>query len=86
MTLTGPVFNPASDPTWKAETSPITISGTKTILYDRTSPDCEETDRIAVANFGQHQFTFGMGVYAPGKAEQDLSLFLGIVHSFVYSG
>jgi hypothetical protein len=86
VTLTGPVFNPASDPTWKAETSPITISETKTILYDRTSPDCGETDRIAAANFGQHHFTFYMGVYAPGKAQQDISLFLGIVHSFVYSG
>ncbi len=86
VTLTGPVFNPASDPTWKAETSPITISETKTILYDRTSPDCGETDRIAVANFGQHHFTFYMGVYAPGKAQQDISLFLSIVHSFVYSG
>ncbi len=86
VTLTGPVFNPASDPTWKAETSPITISETKTILYDRTSPDCGETDRIAVANFGQYHFTFYMGVYAPGKVQQDISLFLGIVHSFVYSG
>jgi hypothetical protein len=86
VTLAGPVFNPASDPTWKAETTPITINGMKTILYDRTSPDCGETDRIAVANFGQHHFVFDMGVYAPGKAQQDISLFLGIVHSFVYSG
>jgi hypothetical protein len=86
VTLAGPVFNPSSDPTWKAETTPITISGMKTILYDRTSPDCGETDRIAVANFGQHHFIFGMGVYVPGKVQQDISLFLGIVHSFVYSG
>lgn len=86
VTLAGPVFNPSSDPTWKAETTPITINGTKATLYDRTSPDCGETDRIAVANFGQHHFTFGMGVYAPGKAQQNISFFLGIVHSFVYSG
>lgn len=86
VALSGPVFNPASDPDWKAESTPITISGMKTTLYDRTSPDCGETDRIAVANFGQHQFTFDMGVYALGKAQQDIALFLGIVHSFVYSG
>ncbi len=84
--LAGPTSNPASDPTWQAEATPIIISGMKTILYDRTSPDCGEYDRIAVAKFGQHQFTFYTGIYAPGKARQDIALFLGVVHSFVYSG
>ncbi len=84
--LTGSPFNPSSDPNWKAEATPITISGTKAILYDRTSPNCGEYDRIAVATFGQHQFTFYTGIYAPGKAQQDISLFLGILQSFKYTG
>jgi hypothetical protein len=84
--LTGSPFNPSSDPTLIAERTPITISGMKTILYDRTSPNCGEYDRIAVAKFGQHQFTFYTGIYAPGKAQQDISLFLGIVQSFKYTG
>lgn len=86
VALVGPVSDPSSDPTWIAEKSPVTINGVKTILYDRTSPDCGETDRIAVANFGHHQFTFDTGIYAPGKAQQDIALFLGILQSFVYTG
>ncbi|HZU71115.1 MAG TPA: hypothetical protein VFA09_27820 [Ktedonobacteraceae bacterium] len=84
--LTTPPFNPSSDPTWIAERTPITISGTKANLYDRTSPDCGEYDRTTVAEFGQHQFTFYTGIYAPGKAQQDISLFLGILRSFKYTG
>ncbi len=84
--LTGPESDPAADPTWQVEAVPITISGMKRVIYDRTSPNCGEYDRIAVAAFGSHQYTFDTGIYAPGKAQQDISLFLGMVHSFKYTG
>lgn len=86
VALVGPAFDPSSDPTWIAEKSPVTINGVKTILYDGISPNCGETDRIAVATFGRRQFTFDTGIYAPGKARQDISLFLGILQSFKYTG
>ncbi len=83
--LAGTASDPAHDPNWKPETTPITISGTKTALYDRTSPACEEVNRIAVADFGQHHYTFFM-TSVPDKAKNDLALFLGMLQSFVYTG
>ncbi len=83
--LAGTASDPAHDPNWKPEATPITISGTKTALYDRTSPACEEVNRIAVADFGQHHYTFFM-TSVPDKAKNDLALFLGMLQSFVYTG
>ena len=83
--LAGTASDPAHDPNWKPEATPITISGTKTALYDRTSPVCEEVNRIAVADFGQHHYTFFM-TSVPDKAKNDLALFLGMLQSFVYTG
>src|SRR5690348_15672539 len=40
--LAGPPGTYASNPDWHAEPGSITISGVKTTLYDRTSPDCEQ--------------------------------------------
>src|SRR5229473_8307918 len=80
--LAGTASDPAHDPNWKPEATPITISGTKTALYDRTSPACEEVNRIAVADFGQHHYTFFM-TSVPDKAKNDLALFLGMLQSFV---
>ena len=83
--LAGTASDPAHDLNWKPEATPITISGTKTALYDRTSPACEEVNRIAVADFGQHHYTFFM-TSVPDKAKNDLALFLGMLQSFVYTG
>ena len=83
--LAGTASDPGHDADWKAEATPITISGTKTALYDRTSPACEEVNRIAVADFGQHHYTFFM-TSVPDKAKNDLALFLGMLQSFVYTG
>ena len=83
--LAGPISNPGTDPNWKPETAPITISGVKTTLYDRTSPDCGEVDRIAVADFGQHHFIFFMSSIAE-KAQNNLAFFQGILQSFDYTG
>src|SRR5947209_3422802 len=83
--LAGSASDPAHDLDWKPEATPITISGTKTTLYDRTSPACEEVNRIAVADFGQHHYTFFMAS-VPDKAKNDLALFLGMLQSFVYTG
>lgn len=75
----------ANDTNWKAETGTITIGGVKTILYDRTSPGCGEVNRGATDDFRQHHFTFFL-VTNPGKAQNDIALFLGMAESFVYSG
>ena len=75
----------ANDTNWKAETSTIPIGGIKTTVYDRTSPDCGEVNRGASDDFGQHHFTFFL-VTMPGKAQNDIALFLGMLRSFVYSG
>jgi len=75
----------ANDINWKAETSTINIGGVKTIVYDRTSPDCGEVNRGATGDFRQHHFTFYL-VTNPGKAQTDIELFLGMTESFVYSG
>ncbi len=81
--LAGTPSDPASDPNWQPEAGTITISGTKTVIYDRTSPSCEEVDRMAVADFGHHHFTFFMTTM-PGKAKNDIALFLGMLQSFMY--
>ena len=83
--LAGTASDPAHDPNWRPEATPITISGTKTTLYDRTSPACEEVNRIAVADFGQRHYTFFM-TSVPCKAKNDLALFLGMLQSFAYTG
>lgn len=75
----------ANDTNWKAETGAITIGDIKTIIYDRTSPDCGEVNRGATNDFRQHHFTFFL-VTNPGKARTDIALFLGLAESFVYSG
>ena len=83
--LSGPANNYANNPDWRPEATKITINGTKTTLYDRTTPDCGQINRGATANFGEHDFTFFM-VSTPEKAKNDIALFLGMLQSFVYSG
>jgi len=85
ITLSGPTSTYANDPNWRADAITITISGTRTPIYDRTTPDCEELNRGATGNFGQHHFTFFM-TSVPGRAKNDIALFLGVLQSFVYSG
>ncbi len=84
--LSGSTFDPGSDPAnWRADATKISIGGTRTTLYERTSPTCEEINRVAVADFGQHHFTFFMTTI-PAKAKNDIALFLGLIESFMYKG
>ena len=85
IALTGPTGTYTNDPNWKVDAITITISGTRTPIYDRTTPDCGEVNRGATGNFGQHHFTFFM-TSVPGRAKNDIALFLGVLQSFVYSG
>ena len=83
VALAGPANTYANDPNWSPEAGGITISGVKTILYDRTTPDCAAVNRAATADFGQHHFTFFL-TSIPAKAKADIALFLGILQSFIY--
>lgn len=83
--LAGTASDPASDPNWKPEATAITVSGTRTTLYERTSPTCEEVNQIAVTDFGQHHYTFFM-TSVQEKAKNDVALFLSVLQSFVYTG
>lgn len=84
IALSGPISTYANDPNWKAETGSISISGTKVMIYDRTTPDCGVVNRGATADFERHHFTFFMTSIS-GKAKQDIALFLGMLQSFVYT-
>ena len=81
--LAGPTSTYANDPNWHAESGSITISGVKTTLYDRASPDCGQVNRGATADLGQHHFTFYM-VSMPAKEREDSVLFLSVLQSFKY--
>lgn len=84
IALFGSTSTYANDPNWKAEAGSITISGVKSTLYDRTSPDCGVINRGATADIGHHHFTFFM-TSIPGKAQSDIPLFLGVLQSFKYA-
>ena len=83
VTLAGPTSTYANDPNWSPEAGGITISGVKTTLYDRATPDCGEVNRGAIADFGRHHFTFFL-TSIPAKAKVDIALFLGVLQSFIY--
>ena len=84
IALSGPTGTYANDPNWKAETGSIAISGTKVMIYDRTTPDCGEVNRGTTADFERHHFTFFM-TSIPEKAKKEIALFLGMLQSFVYT-
>src|SRR5437764_14029852 len=84
VALVGPVSTYANDPNWNPEAGSITISGVKTTLYDRTTPDCGEVNRGATADFEQHHFTFFV-TSIPTKAKVDIALFQSMLHSFIYT-
>lgn len=81
--LAGPTGTYAGDPNWRVEPGSISISGVKTTLYDRTTPDCTQVNRGATADLGQHHFTFFM-VSLPSKQKADSALFESILQSFKY--
>lgn len=81
--LAGPSGTYANNPDWHAESGSITVSGVKTTLYDRASPDCEQMSRGATANLGQHHFTF-YTVSIPAKEQHDSTLFESVLQSFTY--
>ncbi len=85
IALAGPTGTYASDANWKAEAGSIMISGMKATIYDRASPDCGEVNRAATADLGRHHFTFFL-TSVPDKAKRDITLFLGMLQSFVYTG
>lgn len=84
VALVGPASTYANDPNWHPEANGITISGVKTTLYDRTTPDCGEVNRGAVTDLGQHHFTFFL-TSIPAKAKADITLFQGVLQSFIYT-
>lgn len=76
----------SSYPSWRADTNKITIGKSKVTLYDRTSPDCGEVDRLTASlTFGQYNYSFYM-MSDPQHAQNDLALFVGMIQSFVYTG
>lgn len=84
IALFGPTSTYANDPNWRAEAGSITISGVRSTLYDRTTPDCSEVNRGATVDIGRHHFTFFMTSVSE-KAKQDITLFLGVLQSFTYT-
>jgi hypothetical protein len=83
--LTGTPSDPAHDPNWQPALSNLSIGGIKTTLYARPAVECDEKDRMAVADFGHHHYTFYMTA-KPAQAQQDIALFLGLLQSFQYTG
>lgn len=85
ITLTGPVVRLSDDHSYIPEKTPTLLGTTKTILYDRASEACEEIERFAGGDFGQHYYEFRMKSI-PEKAGKDLALFLSLLQSFTYVG
>lgn len=83
--LSGNASDPAHDPNWQPALSHVAIGGVKTTLYARPAVECDEKDRMAVADFGSHHFTFYMTA-KPAQAQRDIALFLGLLQSFQYTG
>jgi hypothetical protein len=83
--LSGKASDPAHDPNWQPVNSNLIIGGTRTTLYVRPAVECDEKDRMAVANFGHQHFTFYMTA-KPAQAQRDIALFLGLLQSFQYTG
>ncbi|MGZ3676730.1 MAG: hypothetical protein ACXVCO_20690, partial [Ktedonobacterales bacterium] len=76
-----PPVDPAS---WGTPSSSITINGIDTTLYGRTSPD-DYIQRLAVITLGGSECHFYMQSPA-NTAKRDLSVFLGMLSGFKYSG
>lgn len=85
LLLSGTASDPTHDPNWRSTGASLTINGQSTPLYYRPAVECETENRLAVADFGQHHFSYYMTT-KPAQATRDIGLFLGIVQSFVYSG
>lgn len=75
-----------------AEPHPVTISGVQATLYDNGNVG-SSVERDAVAEFGGHQYQFGMRSYVtfqdrPSKAQQnqELALYMQILQGFRYTG
>jgi hypothetical protein len=83
--LNGTASDPAHDPNWQPALSHIHIGSITTTLYARPTVECDEKDRLAVADFGSHHFTFYMTA-KPAQAQHDIGLFLGLLQSFQYTG
>jgi hypothetical protein len=84
VVLVGPGNTYANDPNWSPEAGGITISGVKTTLYDRRTPDCGEVNRGATSDLGHHHFTFFL-TSIPAKAKEDMTLFQSVLQSFIYT-
>jgi len=84
VALVGPTSTYANDPNWSPEAGGITISGVKTTLYDRTTPDCGEVNRGATVDLKHHHFTFFL-TSIPTKAKVDIALFQSTLQSFIYT-
>jgi hypothetical protein len=83
--LSGTASDPAHDPNWQPALSHIRIGNITTTLYARPAVECDEKDRLAVADFGSHHFTFYMTA-KPAQAQRAIGLFLGLLQSFQYTG
>ena len=83
--LSGTASDPAHDPNWQPVHSNIRIGNITTTLYARPAVECDEEDRMAVADSGSHHFTFYMTA-KPAQAGRDIALFLGLLQSFQYTG
>lgn len=85
LLLSGTPSDPAHDSNWRPTGTTLTINGQQTPLYYRPAVECQTENRLAVADFGQHHFSYYMTT-KPAQATRDISLFPGIVQSFVYNG
>lgn len=79
---------------WVAEPTHITISGQSTVVYDRVNdaaPSTPGAERVVIANFGGHQYSFGLqsDVFTPyehDESAQDLPLYTYLLQHFLYTG
>lgn len=83
--LSGTASDPAHDPNWQPVRLNVPIGTIKTTLYARSAVECDEKDRMAVADIGSHHFTFYMTA-KPAQAQHAIALFLGLLQSFQYTG
>jgi hypothetical protein len=79
--LTGSVDSLADDHSYIPESADAALGNTKTTLYDRTSSDCQEVERFVQAEYNHSYYQFRMKSL-PEKAQQDITLFLGMLQSW----
>jgi hypothetical protein len=79
--LTGSVTSLANDHSYIPESTDVVLGNTKSTLYDRTSSDCQEVERLVQSAYNHSQYQFRMKSL-PEKAQQDITLFLGMLQSF----